>query len=201
MYSDTKYTISSPTRWNRKDWLECGIILGATAGIMTQDEQISEWSQEQTIFTSDKVMEIIESIGSESAIIALGGAYLIGCVKHNEELKKSTLLCGESAIISTLITYMFKALIGRARPDKEEGAYSYSPFNFSGDYWALPSGHTSLAFSIASCLTDECKNPYISIPSYLLATMIGLSRIYDNKHWASKTIAKLHKKESPKTNG
>lgn len=207
VYSDGRYVLFSPFEWDRGDWLRCGFILGATGGLMCQDEGIQDWFQRQRSSTSNRISSRIEPLGSEGALIALGATYLSGCLLHETALKRVTLLCGESVLISGVVVSALKILMGRARPYTNEGTYSYCPFNIRASHQSLPSGHTSTAFAIASCLTEECDNTLVDIISYGTAIMVGLSMIHDNKHWASdvflgsiigigvgKTISKLHKK-------
>ena len=209
MYSDGKYVISSPSRWDKGDWLASAFIVGTCGSIMLSDEKTHDWVQARRSSTSNRITQVIEPFGGEGAILVLGGLYLSGCIEKDTTLKKVALLCGESALISGAIVGALKILIGRARPYTEEGACSYSPFNLdtNASNWSFPSGSTGTAFAIASCLADECKNPAIKVASYGTAILVGLSRIHDNKHWASdvflastigigvgKTISKLHRK-------
>ncbi|GAG05076.1 unnamed protein product, partial [marine sediment metagenome] len=204
-YSDTKYVIASPLRWNKGDWAECAFIVGTTGGIMSQDEEIQNWAQGERSSTSDKFFPLIGDLGSWGAAATLGSIYLGGCITHNTKLKRTSLLATKSVIASGVIIVIFKVLIGRSRPYKEEGACVYSPFNIHSKNQSFPSGHTSTAFSIVGCISEEYKNPLISVVMYGTAILVGLSRIHDNKHWASdvfvgsvigisvgKTIAKLH---------
>jgi membrane-associated phospholipid phosphatase len=61
----------------------------------------------------------------------------------------------------------------------------------SGDWRSFPSGHTTTAFAAASAVTDETtlwwpRSTWIVGPlMYGGATMVGLSRMYHNRHWAS----------------
>jgi membrane-associated phospholipid phosphatase len=80
----------------------------------------------------------------------------------------------------------------------------FDGFNINNN--SFPSGHTSTAFAIATVVANVYeKTPYIKPISYGLATLTGLSRINDQKHWASdvfigaalgyftsKTLLRLH---------
>lgn len=204
VYSDGRYILSSPLKWDRGDWLKCGFIFGATGGLISQDERVQEWFQLQRSSILNRVFPKVELLGNEGAVIALSSMYLSGCLLGDTTLKKTVLLCGESALISGAIIRALKILIGRARPYSNKGAYCYSPFSIS--HQSFPSGHTSTAFAIASCLTDECQSTLVGVIAYGVAIMVGLSMMHDNKHWASdvflgsiigigigRTISKLHK--------
>jgi membrane-associated phospholipid phosphatase len=110
----------------------------------------------------------------------------------------------ESFLITGLYTTVLKASFGRHRPSTGDSSTSFD--GFSIDHNSFPSGHTSTAFAIATVFANEYeKTPYIKPISYGLATLTGLSRINDEKHWASdvfigaalgyftsKTLLRLH---------
>jgi membrane-associated phospholipid phosphatase len=60
-----------------------------------------------------------------------------------------------------------------------------------GDFQSFPSGHTTTAFAAASSVTSEARRiwpkslPYVATVMYGGATLVGLSRMYHNNHWAS----------------
>ena len=99
---------------------------------------------------------------------------------------------------------MLKASFGRHRPSTGDSSTSFD--GFSIDHNSFPSGHTSTAFAIATVFANQYeKTPYIKPISYGLAALTGLSRINDQKHWASdvfigaalgyftsKTLLRLH---------
>lgn len=209
VYSDGKHLISSQFKWDIESWYKCIFVITHTVGIMSQDENIQTWIQDRTTPTSKKISsKIVGPFGAEYAAIGLIGTYLSGCVTRNPKLRKVALLGAESAFINGIIVGILKIVIGRSRPNDEKGAWNYYPFNFSKSIkdgsQSLPSGHTSSAFAIAACIADECQTPWIAVIGYTTATLVGISRIHDNKHWTSdvflgsmigiavgKTVAKL----------
>ena len=92
---------------------------------------------------------------------------------------------------------VLKLLFGRQRP------YYYNPNSveaeptFHGPFFqggrdingkklnnSFPSGHATVAFAAATVFALEYKDkPFVPILSYTAATLIGLSRITENKHW------------------
>ncbi|MGE5127469.1 MAG: phosphatase PAP2 family protein, partial [Betaproteobacteria bacterium] len=56
------------------------------------------------------------------------------------------------------------------------------------DFYSLPSGHTSTAFSLAT-VAEQHYGWKVGVPAYLLATGIGLSRIESSKHYLSDVLA------------
>ena len=82
-----------------------------------------------------------------------------------------------STFISTgVIVWGMKEIIGRKRPlDEVVG----NP--------AFPSGHTAYAFAGATLLGN--RYPKLRIPLYIGAGLVGITRIYLGRHYASDVIA------------
>ncbi len=70
-------------------------------------------------------------------------------------------------------------------PDVFRGPY----FDWTGDYDSWPSGHTTVAFAVATAFHLEYRNKWVSILAYTLAAVGGWSRMHDDKHWASDVLA------------
>ena len=71
-----------------------------------------------------------------------------------------------------------KYSVGRLRPD--QSAYN-----------SFPSGHTATAFMTAAMLDKEYegRSPWFSIGGYTLATLTGVSRVMNNRHWVTDVLA------------
>ena len=56
---------------------------------------------------------------------------------------------------------------------------------------SFPSGHTFFAFTGAEILRREYGKdyPWIAVAGYAVATLVGLMRIYNNRHWAGDVLA------------
>lgn len=56
---------------------------------------------------------------------------------------------------------------------------------------SFPSGHTFFAFTGAEILRREYgkEYPWIAVAGYAVATLVGLMRIYNNRHWAGDVLA------------
>ena len=133
--------------------------------------------------------------------LAALGTY--GWVFKNEKIKTTTLLATQAYITSAVIFEAAKFLTGRQRPyyyDPESNTNSpawHGPFyQFKKDangnkpdsysYTSFPSGHTTLAFAAVTVYAMEYSDrPLVPILSYSFASLVGLSRITENKHWSS----------------
>jgi membrane-associated phospholipid phosphatase len=87
-----------------------------------------------------------------------------------------------SVFVSGVIAITLKSATNRKRPVEK---YDFvEPFKESNTS-AFPSGHTSLAFSLATSMTINYPKWYVVLPSYLWAGLVGYSRIHTGAHHAT----------------
>jgi membrane-associated phospholipid phosphatase len=80
-----------------------------------------------------------------------------------------------------------KLAFGRARPNQTEDPLSFHPFQ--GGYKALPSGHATQAFTVASVISAHSDKFWVSASAYTLASLVAFARVYHNDHWTSDVVA------------
>ena len=104
----------------------------------------------------------------------------------------------EAVLVADVLTYMLKGINGRSRPfvSNDTNPRDYKLFSGFGDgsRQSFPSGHATSAFAAAAAVTAETgtwwpKSKWVIGPlMYGGATMVGLSRMYHNRHWASDVV-------------
>lgn len=189
--SDFKQQITSPLHLDRKTWIKAGAVALFAGGLTLLDEPIQQAALRQRKYKSVvNVSKYVTNTGGlyETYTLAALGAY--GFLFKNEKIKTTTFLATQSYITAGVIETFAKFLTGRQRPSyTPEGAGEAEPgFKgpFKGVSSSFPSGHTTVAFAAATVYAKEYANkPLVPILSYSAATLIGLSRISENKHWAS----------------
>jgi len=99
-------------------------------------------------------------------------------VESRHDLLDMTVLYGLSNLVGGGITVGTKIKVGRRRPDDNFNRQSF------------PSGHTEMAFVAAEFLHQEFKDQsvWISVGGYTAATVVGVARIYHDKHWFSDVV-------------
>ncbi|QFU21502.1 phosphatase PAP2 family protein [Shewanella eurypsychrophilus] len=99
---------------------------------------------------------------------ALTGSLVIGDNEGAWQLSKGMLTTG-------VVTHGLKFGFARLRPD-------------GSSYNSFPSGHTSSAFSGAAYIQHRYGNAW-GIPAYGLASLVGASRVWANKHYLDDVMA------------
>lgn len=126
-----------------------------------------------------------------------GGTLTAFAISKLANAQKAALTAGtmfEAYALTMAFTFALKATTRRERPD-------------GSNKLSFPSAHASGAFTLATVI-EIFHGPLYGIPSYALASMIALSRMDANKHFATDTmagallgtliglgVAKFHKKE------
>jgi membrane-associated phospholipid phosphatase len=183
-----------------KDALLIGAFTLGTAAIAPIDRQVARRLQEpgtqenRFLRTAATGFRVLAVPGSALAGV---GLYAIGRADGQRRVQALGLHSVESIIIATAVGGGIKFVAGRARPYVDpDNPYDFQLFRgFSEDkYRSFPSGHTISAFAFASTFTRETQfwwpqsAWYVGTVMYGGATLMGLSRIYNNQHWASDVM-------------
>lgn len=100
---------------------------------------------------------------------------LMGKEKHNWVDQFCLMAIAEG--LNAGMTRTVKYVVNKERPD--------------GGPHSFPSGHTANAFLGAHLAYKEFKetSPILAYSGYVLATFVGCSRIYNNRHWVADVVA------------
>lgn len=140
---------------------------------------------------------IFRLLGEPGALLTGTGIYLLGRFDGQRRTEDLGLHTVESILIADAATGAIKLTVGRARPRISEG--NAANFGFmrglrNDDYRSFPSGHTTSAFAFAAAISSETQKWWprsrwiIGPVLYGGAALTGVSRIYDEAHWASDVM-------------
>lgn len=200
--SDTTAISPDPLFVKRDAYYAGGFIL-ATIAAAPLDKYFAQrlqrpWAQENRFLA--RTADIFRWTGQPGAYIIGASMYGAGRIFGNERLADLGLHGTEALLIGQLTGTVLKGLVGRARPYVDPDDPNPFQFKFgrgfggNTDYRSFPSGHTVAGFAAAAAVTTETNRwwPnstwYVATVMYGGASLIGLSRMYNNKHWASDVI-------------
>jgi membrane-associated phospholipid phosphatase len=127
--------------------------------------------------TTDALWTPGHIIGSTEVILgSAGAAYLLGRATGRTRLQHLGMDEIEAAILSETFTQGLKLAVRRDRP-REIGGQQSKTYSF-------PSGHSMLTFAGATVLQQHLGYK-AGVPTYLAATYVAMSRLHDNRHFAS----------------
>lgn len=185
---DAGYVLTSPARWNQRDWRDAGLMGLAVVGTaVLLDRPVQNAVQRSKNRTSDNIARFFEPFGAEYSLAVLGGFYLAGSVNDDPKAKAVAQDgLAASLIAAGLITPVLKLAVGRSRPAQDEGTHRFRPF---GSNASFPSGHTTQAFAVASVIASHYESPWVKTAAYGVASLVGYARVYHNAHFASDVLA------------
>lgn len=157
---------------------------------MGSDREIFDWVNQRKGKTSDKVSKYFaEPFGS--GIISLpiiAAMYARGKWSQETRLTEASLAGARAFVITAINVQILKIAFGRERPAEKVSSTQFHGPSLRHD--AFPSGHTAVAFAVASAIAHSYPDkPVVGAGLYLAATLTAYSRIYDGKHWPSDVFA------------
>jgi membrane-associated phospholipid phosphatase len=140
----------------------------------------------------------VRTIADPGSYVIGVSMYAIGRVTKEDHLAQLGLHGTEALAIGEGTAIALKGFFGRARPlvdVKNPNDYQLlRGFGKDDRFRSFPSGHTVAGFAAAAAVTAETSRwwPssvwYVGPVMYGGAALVGLSRMYDNRHWASDVI-------------
>jgi membrane-associated phospholipid phosphatase len=183
---------TSPFKINKKSFLFWGGIAMTTAYLIKKDTVHYNDIHRFTLKNQwvKKSSSFITQLGSDPFNLGLiGSLYLGGVLLKNDRARETARLTLKSLLHSIVVSWTLKRVFRRQRPYVENGVDRWFNHGMGSDYRSFPSGHTTTAWSVATVIAGMYKDkPVVPVICYSLATLVGLSRISENKHWASDVL-------------
>lgn len=186
----SKQLVTAPAKWNGKQFLTFASLGGITVALSAADQDVALFFQENQTLTLSRISAYgLEPLANYYSFFTMGALMAHGLASGNEKSSATAMMALQSYLISGLIVKIPKYLMGRARPN---AWWEPEPNEWQGpgNGKSFPSGHATSAFAVASVVAYQYRDrPWIPITSFGLATLAGISRLYDNKHWVSDVFA------------
>jgi len=187
-YPQTIYEAAkSPLQWQTEDWHKAGCIIFIGSSLYLFDGEINDLVQKNANSVSNSVSDAVRQFGNGrymlSALVLTGtGGYIF----HDQTLQETALLGIKSFFLANGTSISLKYLTQRRRPLSEEGKQFWNGEGFVRKRDSFPSGHATVVWSLAPIIAEQYKNVKLVPPlAYSIAALTSLSRINDEKHWAS----------------
>ena len=215
---DTADASRHQTLFTYRDAALAAGFVGLTIVMFPADRHIAESLQDPDLQNNKlfgKPATGVELITSPGAYIIGGGLYALGRYGGYKDVEDLGWHGTEAVLLASGVTGLLKGVLGRSRPYATSdtnphdfnflkgfgrGTYGKNPTDKDGklltsaDYQSFPSGHTTTAFAAAAAVTSEARRMWprslwvVAPVMYGGATLVGLSRMYHNNHWASDVI-------------
>jgi membrane-associated phospholipid phosphatase len=183
-------------RTNKNGWIiPVAVAIGYSAGTYIcyrfGDSEIQERSQEHQTKFKSFIADAVNPLGLGAVqTIGLAGTSLFAFTLGSKKLQKTCIIWAGSLLINSIITDQLKKTFQRHRPSSGSPYNSFDWRNGPDTNSSFPSAHTSNAFTTATVFSTMYKNSkWVAPVAYSLASLVGLSRIYHNAHWASDVLA------------
>ena len=201
--NDVKQQFTFPFHAKKRDWIRFGAFVGFLYVVSYADETVSKniVSLRNSSNAISSVSSFITNFGSTYEVYSLLGIGTYGFVFKNEKIKTTFFLASQSYIIAGAIEGILKFLSKRQRPDYIDPQTGLSDPTFHGPFFtfppkaqgtlnsSFPSGHTTAAFAAATVYAMEYRHhPWIPIAAYSFATLVGISRLTEDKHWPTDVL-------------
>lgn len=197
---DLKQQVTSPFRATKTDWLKVGAFGLLTTGVaLFADKPVNRLALNirNNSNTVVSISSYVTRFGGLYEVYTLSAFAAYGFIFKNEKTKTTVYLATQAYVTAGAIETVLKYLTSRQRPSYIDPSTGKNSPTFHGPFYkfpnssfvSFPSGHTTVAFAAATVFAMEYKNSqFVPIIAYSAATLIGLSRIIENQHWASDVL-------------
>ncbi len=183
-------------------WTAVAVSAAAVAASLPLDGRVRSWvqgapRQESTVLR--RATELVTPWGTWAPLVV--GAGLLGAaeVLHHPTLAEAVWHTGEGTVAASAIGLVLKVAVHRTRPyasPDDSWTFFHGPiFPTGSSRQSFPSGHTVVAFAVASAATEEAgihwpgHTRLLDVALYGMATGVAFARVYDDVHWTSDVVA------------
>ena len=184
-----------------RDAVLAGSVVVATLLARPFDDHYAERLQDSSTQANRKLQGLatfVRTVATPGSYYIGGTMYAVGRLSRNEKLADLGWHGTEALIVGELTAFALKGVVGRQRPyvrPRDSNSYKlFRGFSRADRYRSFPSGHATSAFAAAAAVSSETarwwpETRWIIGPIlYGGAALTGVSRMYNNRHWASDVL-------------
>jgi len=158
--------------WSTENLMWTGIGAGGALAIHPVDDTANQTLSGPSL---DKFFKPGAVLGESYTLIPVSVAiYAIGRSRNNTRMSHMGSDLIQSLLIAELLTQSLKYATRRERPDLSNNL-------------SFPSGHAADTLAFATAIERHFNWKYWA-PAYAFATYVAMSRLHDNRHWASDVV-------------
>lgn len=154
------------------------------------DQYVAQWCH-VNLTQTEKILFLFITQFGDSTFYLIGFA-IIALLFHyywkHFVWRNRFLFLFAAVAVSGILTDIIKVIAGRYRPSElfEKGLYGFDFFHLNRALTSFPSGHTTTAFALAAAIIYLW--PRFSIPAWIFAVTVGISRIAITAHYPSDVL-------------
>lgn len=163
--------------------------IGAVGLAAAGDGRISAFMRTHQRAALDRAADAVDPFGRAGVLVpALAAAVVVPRLAGRRNLSDAALRVALAYAAADGVESLLKPLVGRHRPSDAGGPWRFHPLSNDADWHSMPSAHTVHSMALATALSLEARTPWVSVPAYSLATLVGLQRVYTGQHWTSDVV-------------
>lgn len=166
-------------------WYEPLAVLGGIALTASLDQPVANHFRDHRSQGGQDVADAWAKVGTVGVGVVTAGVLAGGLISHNEKVTHAGLRLLFSVGLAGGAAEGIKFVVGRERPSQTTSAWDFDPGHVDASF---SSGHTTLAFAMATSLSDDIHRTWATVGLYGLATGVAVSRVYQEAHWVSDVL-------------
>ena len=201
-HADSSRRSSTETLLEPRDAMLLAAFVGGTLALAPFDRSFAQRLQNPTTQADRDFANAASAFrffGGPGPLLIGPALYIGGRLSHVPLIADLGLHGTEAVVVGGAVGFVIKGLAGRARPytvaDSNPRDFALGRgFVRGSPYSSFPSGHTTAAFAAAAAVTSEAarwrpRTAWVVGPlMYGGATLVGVSRMYHDQHWASDVV-------------
>lgn len=164
-------------RRNSVYWLAAGTV--ASLAVHPADDYLNNH-----LSTSEGAKDFFvigKYVGSFPVLLGTAATtYVVGRHRSSQRGQHLGMDLIEATLLADGMTEIIKQIVRRERPIQDDGTRAAG--------FAFPSGHSAGTFAAATVLQQHLGWRW-AVPTYTIASYVAMSRLVDDRHWASDVVA------------